>query len=568
MTFYSTNHQKFIQQYDSLDPNEVHARWLSILPQVNSSILDVGAGSGRDARWLAAKGHEVVAIEPATQLRNVAMGHADNKGILWVDDSLPSISKTTELDRTFDLILVSAVWMHIPVSDRERAFRKLANLLNPGGKLIITLRHGNFTDGRTAYHVNAIELKQLATKHVLQLIIENKSTDKMGREDVSWETLVFQLPDDGTSALPLLRHIIINDVKTSTYKLALLRILLRIADGSPGAIIHRDDEKVVLPFGLVALYWLRAYKPLLLDANILQMPKGSGRPGFAKKNFQQLHNISAFDLKVGYKFSGDMAQTIYQCMKDVRTLIKQMPAHYITYPGSDRQVFICKSLKVPMSNSDFTLDQSFLSQFGTFTIPRVLWDAMSQFACWIEPAIISQWCQLMQGYERRSGTMRPLDEYLQHLTWLDPVRNTNFVRKIVDAKKSAGKNIHCVWTGKKLKNSYAIDHCFPFAFWPNNDLWNLMPSASQANQRKSSKLPSAQLLNQAQERICEWWHDAYYTDPLLTDCFLQEAKIALPMGHPISSPDIDIKYIFQGMHNQRSRLKTFQQIMEWDGVNK
>jgi hypothetical protein len=37
--------------------------------------------------------------------------------------------------------------------------------------------------------------------------------------------LALRLPDDGTGALPLLRHIIFNDDKSSTYKLALLRVL-------------------------------------------------------------------------------------------------------------------------------------------------------------------------------------------------------------------------------------------------------------------------------------------------------------------------------------------------------
>jgi hypothetical protein len=49
---------------------------------------------------------------------------------------------------------------------------------------------------------------------------------------VTWETVCLKLPDDGTEALPLLRHVILNDSKSSTYKVALLRILVRIADSA------------------------------------------------------------------------------------------------------------------------------------------------------------------------------------------------------------------------------------------------------------------------------------------------------------------------------------------------
>ena len=53
-------------------------------------------------------------------------------------------------------------------------------------------------------------------------------------------------------------------IKAATHKLALLRVLLRIADGHPGAVLRRESsalggkngDRVILPAGLVALYWL------------------------------------------------------------------------------------------------------------------------------------------------------------------------------------------------------------------------------------------------------------------------------------------------------------------------
>ncbi len=89
-------------------------------------------------------------------------------------------------------------------------------------------------------------------------------TDAIGRPDVRWTRMALRLPDDGTGALPLLRHLILNDSKSSTYKLALLRTLCRIADGSSGLIRDSaDDRHVVVPLGLVALVWLRLFLPLL-----------------------------------------------------------------------------------------------------------------------------------------------------------------------------------------------------------------------------------------------------------------------------------------------------------------
>ena len=42
-----------------------------------------------------------------------------------------------------------------------------------------------------------------------------------------------------------------------------------------------------------------------------------------------------------------------------------------------------------------------------------------------------------------------------------------------------------------------MDHGLPFARWPNNDLWNLLPVNPAVNSEKSNKLVSAEKLEQA-----------------------------------------------------------------------
>ncbi|WP_408014700.1 HNH endonuclease domain-containing protein [Sansalvadorimonas verongulae] len=49
----------------------------------------------------------------------------------------------------------------------------------------------------------------------------------------------------------------------------------------------------------------------------------------------------------------------------------------------------------------------------------------------------------------------------------------------------------CGKTGSTLAHKkYEVDHCFPYANWSNNDLWNLMPATKTANSKKSNKLPA------------------------------------------------------------------------------
>lgn len=95
--------------------------------------LDIGAGSGRDAAWLATKGYEVVAVEPSSGMRSEGTRRHSGDKIRWLDDRLPALSRVHKLGLAFELILLSAVWQHIAPNDRERAFRKMTALLKPGG---------------------------------------------------------------------------------------------------------------------------------------------------------------------------------------------------------------------------------------------------------------------------------------------------------------------------------------------------------------------------------------------------------------------------------------------------
>src|SRR5690554_7747040 len=232
--------------------------------------LDVGAGSGRDALALAERGWDVVAVEPAAELRRLGEAATVHRSIQWVDDSLPDLSEIRKLSYRFDLVLVSAVWMHLPPTYRERAFRILTELLAPSGMLVITLRHGPGDGERQFYEVSKAELDSFARHRAVMPVPlpDMPRADQLKREDVWWETAVYRLPDDGTGALPTLRHIIINDNKSSTYKLGLLRTLVRMADSAPGLVLNRSDDWVELPLGAVGLFWIMLYHPLVLKHHL------------------------------------------------------------------------------------------------------------------------------------------------------------------------------------------------------------------------------------------------------------------------------------------------------------
>lgn len=248
---YEHHAEQLVDQYESLTFEDVHPTLLGLLPAAGAIILDVGAGSGRDAAWFAAYGYEVVAVEPSDAMRTLARQRHQSPRIHWIADSLPDLAQVRRLGLSFDLILLSAVWMHVPPASRQRALRKLATLLSPNGRIAISLRIGPPDADRAMFEVTLPELATIGQQFGLRLVHTHESPDKLGRPGISWTTAVLGLPDDGLGALPLLCHLVLTDTKASTYKIALLRILARIADSAAGTARH-EPETVVIPMG-----WLR-----------------------------------------------------------------------------------------------------------------------------------------------------------------------------------------------------------------------------------------------------------------------------------------------------------------------
>lgn len=562
--YYSEHAEQLAQDYDSVPFESVHKAWLPVLPEQGMA-LDVGAGSGRDARYLASKGLSVVAVEPADGIREKAQRYRvtspQGQPVHWLNDALPELAQVHKLQTKFDLILLSAVWMHVPESQRERAFRKLSSLLKPNGRLIISLRHGDCDDERTMYPVSADELAKLASQFGLtyQLLTPQAQTDELGRGSVQWQTVLLTLPDDGTGAFPLLRNIVVNDTKTSTYKVALLRTLLRIAEGHPGAVLEQTRTHVALPMGLVALYWLKLYKPLLDTHGMGQSSNPGKGLGFVKpEGWPRLTSFSSADFYIGANYrQPELASAIYQTLKDIAATITRMPVKYITLPGTKEGVFEAELKRSQKPATSLTLNWEFFASLGTFYVPNSIWDSLARFSVWIEPALINEWSALMLSYAANQNRFSKLD-CLTALAWDDPKRTTNRVRNRVD-QLLENHAINCCWSGKSIqRDRYAIDHAFPFARWPNNDLWNLLPTHAQVNANKADRMPSVSKLSASRERILSWWQQGWHDEP---DEFFTQANLALPN---LSHANRSFTDVFEAFALQRDRIKDLQQLAEWD----
>jgi SAM-dependent methyltransferase len=567
--WYEAHAGSVVPQYEAADPATLHAWLEDLLPTHPAAVLDIGAGSGRDAAWLAGQGHDVVAAEPSATMRAEGLQRHPEPRIRWVADALPELSSLLGAGLSFAVILASAVWQHLHPSHRPRAFRKLVSLLKPGGLLALTLRHGPAEAARGMHPVSLEEIEALARDHGLAVIRRVAAADSLGRSEVSWTAVALRLPDDGIGALPLLRHVILNNQKQSSYKLGLLRALCRAADGAAGLAQPAGDAEVVLPLGLVALHWLRLYLPLV-SAGLPQAPGNQGPDGlgFAGPGFRALLAGAATvaDLRIGSGLSGTAAQALHAALKEAAKTVAVMPATFMTYPNGGPILPVARG-RLGGAPSALLIDAGYLRSFGTLRVPLHLWRALQRFTAWVEPALIAEWTRLMADYARRRGQALDQGQAAQAMLWSEPERDVALPRRIALRQLQMGRPLHCVWTGKALaQDSLDIDHLFPWSAWPCGDLWNLLPAHRAVNQRlKRDRLPAALTLAQAEARIRSWWQVAYLApaEPLLPGRFAQEARASLPglAGVTAEAPSLDAVFATVGL--QRLRLHHDQQVPEW-----
>ncbi|MBI2737401.1 MAG: class I SAM-dependent methyltransferase [Rhodospirillales bacterium] len=180
-----------VKQYEGITFAHVHRDILHLFPTTPSRVIDIGAGTGRDAAAFAGLGHAVTAVEPTPELRSEAQ-RLHPQPIAWIDDSLPDLDRVHALGQRYDVVMFTAVWMHLDQAQRERAMARVAPLVRPDGLMALSLRHGPVPAGRRMFEVSAEETCELAARHGLAAIHRSKGPATLGGPAVWWDRLAFR----------------------------------------------------------------------------------------------------------------------------------------------------------------------------------------------------------------------------------------------------------------------------------------------------------------------------------------------------------------------------------------
>ncbi len=192
---YADEADRLIAQYEAIPFEHKYRAEIALLPEPPGNVLDVGAGTGVDAAWFAARGFRVTAAEPTRVFREAGGALHPSPSIAWIDDHLPDLRAVRALARSFDVILLTAVWMHLDAAERARAMPVVASLLGPDGLVLMALRHGPIPAGRRMFDVSADETNALAAAAGLRTIldVEAESAQAANRAaGITWTRLALR----------------------------------------------------------------------------------------------------------------------------------------------------------------------------------------------------------------------------------------------------------------------------------------------------------------------------------------------------------------------------------------
>ena len=154
LQYYNQTAQTFVQGTIAADLGKLHRRFLKLLP-VQAHILDLGCGSGRDAKAFLDAGYQVTAIDGSEGCCKLAGDYIGQPVLCQTFEGL-------DFDAAFDGVWACASLLHLPYAELPGVFERIARALRPGGYLYASFKYGDFEGDRNGRYFTDLDEERLA----------------------------------------------------------------------------------------------------------------------------------------------------------------------------------------------------------------------------------------------------------------------------------------------------------------------------------------------------------------------------------------------------------------------
>ena len=131
------------------DPTQVFVDFFDQNARQSLRVLDVGCGQGRDAVFIARKGHSVIGVDLSPNgIRD--LNHAAKAEHLSIEGVVADIS-TYPPEGDFDVVLIDRTLHMLPRKERLEALARLIGFVRPDGWVLIADERANMQNFKDAF---------------------------------------------------------------------------------------------------------------------------------------------------------------------------------------------------------------------------------------------------------------------------------------------------------------------------------------------------------------------------------------------------------------------------------
>ena len=189
INYYNKNSAEFIEGTFNADMSKLRETFLQYIPE-KGRVLDLGCGSGRDAKAFMELGYETYAMDGSEEMVKYCKQFLGDRVKL-------ATFQEYETDMMFDGIWASASLLHVDEDEIEGIIRKYFNLLVDNGAFYMSFKYRdeNFVKGERYFNCfTEDKVKELCEKIPGASVVERFATGDVrdGRDGEMWISVVVQ----------------------------------------------------------------------------------------------------------------------------------------------------------------------------------------------------------------------------------------------------------------------------------------------------------------------------------------------------------------------------------------
>ncbi len=191
--FYEINNQQYFDSTVKIDSSSFLAPFTDML-KLNSKVLDIGCGSGRDLLWFKKQGFDPTGFEYSPSLASLARKYSSCPVI---EGDFFSYNFSIH---TFDALCCIGSLVHVGAARFESVLKSICNALCLEGILFITLKEGSglshADDGRVFVLWSKRDLENIFSRVGLKALNFTRQVSKL-RKNETWLGFVLRF-DSGS----------------------------------------------------------------------------------------------------------------------------------------------------------------------------------------------------------------------------------------------------------------------------------------------------------------------------------------------------------------------------------